>query len=123
MDLLGGIALVVGSIFILLAGVGAARFPDVYSRLHTAAKAPTLGVLLVGIGAVASIRTFQATVAVALVVALQFIAGPVGSHMLGRAVYRSLAPPLDGPDQLAERDGRRGADDHHDSPDIGDADG
>jgi len=117
MDLLGGIALVLGSIFILLAGVGAVRFPDVYSRLHTAAKAPTLGVLLVGVGAVASIRTFQATVAVALVVALQFIAGPVGSHMLGRSVYRSLAPPLDGPDQLAERDDRHDVDRHDDDTD------
>jgi len=104
MELFAGIALVVGSVFLLLAGVGAVRFPDTYSRLHAAAKAPTLGVLLVGIGTVASIRTFQAAVAVALVVALQLIAGPVGSHMLGRAVYRSLAPPLDGPDQLAERD-------------------
>ncbi len=123
MDLLGGIALVIGSVFLLLAGIGAVRFPDIYSRLHAAAKAPTLGVLLIGIGTVASIRTFPAAVAVMLVVALKFIAVPVGSHMLGRAVYRSLDPPLDGPDQLAERDDRRGAGDRHDSPGLEDAGG
>lgn len=104
MDLIGGIVLVAGSVFILLAGVGVVRFPDIYSRLHAAAKAPALGVLLIGVGTILSIRSVQAAVAVALVVTLQLIAGPVGTHMLGRAVYRQVQPPLSGPDELAERE-------------------
>jgi multicomponent Na+:H+ antiporter subunit G len=106
MDMIGGIAMVVGAVLVLLAGVGVVRFDDVYARMHAAAKAPALGVLLVGVGTVASIRTVQAAVAVSLVVVLQLIAGPVGTHMLGRAVYRRVQPPLDGPDQLADRDDR-----------------
>ena len=104
MDLIGGIALVVGAVLVLLAGVGVVRFDDVYARMHAAAKAPALGILLVGLGTVVSIRTVQAVVAVTLVVVLQLIAGPVGTHMLGRAVYRRVQPPLSGPDQLAEHD-------------------
>jgi multicomponent Na+:H+ antiporter subunit G len=104
MDLIGGAVLIVGAVFILLAGVGVVRFDHVFARMHAAAKAPALGVLLIGVGTVLTIRTVQATVAVALVVVLQLIAGPVGTHMLGRAVYRRMQPPLGGPDQLADRD-------------------
>jgi multicomponent Na+:H+ antiporter subunit G len=106
MDLLGGIVLVVGSLLILLAAVGAVRFDDVYARMHAAAKAPALGVLLIGLGAALTIRTTTATVAVILVVVLQLVTGSVGAHMLGRSVYRRLRPPLDGPDELAEREAR-----------------
>ena len=106
MDLLGGIVLVVGSLLILLAAVGAVRFDDIYARMHVAAKAPALGVLLVGAGAGLTIRTTTATVAVILVVVLQLVTGSVGAHMLGRSVYRRLRPPLDGPDELAEREAR-----------------
>ena len=101
MGLLAGIVLVIGAAFVLLAGVGVVRFTDPYSRMHAAAKAPALGVLLIGIGTVLAIQTLQAAIAVLLVVVLQLITGPVGAHMLGRAMYRRVKPPLDGPDELA----------------------
>lgn len=102
MDLIGGITMIAGSCFLLLAAVGAIRFDDIYARLHAAAKAPTLGVLLTGVGAALTIRSTIATVAVVLVIVLQLIAGPVGTHMLARSVYRQIQPPLDGPDELAD---------------------
>jgi multicomponent Na+:H+ antiporter subunit G len=102
MDVLGGIFLIVGSLFILLAGVGVVRFDDIYARMHAGAKAPALGVLGVGLGAALTIRTTAAVVTVILVIVLQLIAGPVGSHILGRSVYRRLQPHLDGPDELAD---------------------
>jgi multicomponent Na+:H+ antiporter subunit G len=102
MDLVGGAFLVVGSLFILLAGVGVVRFDDIYARMHAGAKAPALGVLAIGLGAALTIRSATATAAVVLVVVLQLIAGPVGAHILGRSVYRRLHPELEGPDELAE---------------------
>ena len=102
MDLIGGIVMIAGSAFLLLAAVGAIRFDDIYARLHAAAKAPTLGVLLTGVGTALTIRSTMATVAVTLVIVLQLIAGPVGTHMLARSVYRKIQPPLDGPDELAD---------------------
>lgn len=102
MDTIGGLFMIIGAVFVLLAGVGVVRFPDLFSRLHAGAKGPTLGVLCIGLGAALSIRTVQAVVAVVLVIVLQFIAGPVGSHLIGRASYRMLRPPLDGPDELAD---------------------
>ncbi len=38
--------------------------------------------------------------AVILVIVLQLIGGPVGTHLLGRAVYRRSRPTLMGPDEL-----------------------
>ena len=40
MDLIGGILLIVGALFILLAAVGVVRFDDIYARMHAGAKAP-----------------------------------------------------------------------------------
>jgi multicomponent Na+:H+ antiporter subunit G len=102
LDLVGGIALVLGACFVLLAGIGAVRFHDTYARMHAAAKAPALGVLLIGIGTAATIRTAPAVISCFLVVLLQLVAGTVGTHIMGRSVYRILAPPLSGPDELAE---------------------
>lgn len=104
MDVIGGVVLVLGSLFILLAAVGALRFDDIYARMHSAAKGPALGVLLTGTGAMLTIRSVTATVAIILVIVLQLITGSVGSHLLGRSVYRKLQPPLDGPDELADRE-------------------
>lgn len=102
MDLLGGVFLIIGAAFVLLAGVGVVRFDDTFSRMHAAAKAPALGLLCVGLGTVLHIRTVQSVVAVVLVVVLQLIAGPVSAHLLGRAVYRRLRPDLRGVDELAD---------------------
>mgnify|MGYP001811961773 CR=1 FL=1 len=100
MDLVAHVFLVVGALFMLLAAVGVVRFGDVYSRMHAAAKGPALGVVLVGAGTALSIRTVQATVVVSLVIVLQLIGGPVGTHLLGRSVYRRVRPELMGPDEL-----------------------
>jgi len=109
MDLLGGILLVVGSLFILLAAIGVVRFDEVYARLHAGAKAPTLGIIGVGAGAAIIIGSSAAVVTAILVVLLQLIAGPVGAHILSRSVYRQIRPELDGPDELADAEA---ADDH-----------
>ncbi|MCZ9336218.1 monovalent cation/H(+) antiporter subunit G, partial [Streptomyces sp. TRM76130] len=42
-----------GAAFCLLGALGLLRFPDTASRLHAAAKAQTLGLLLVLVGAAA----------------------------------------------------------------------
>lgn len=101
-DIIGAAFLIGGASLILLAAVGVLRFRDTYARMHAAAKAPTLGIMLLSIGAAIMIGTSAATIAVILVIVLQLIAGPVGTHVLGRSVYRRIKPPLDGPDELAD---------------------
>jgi multicomponent Na+:H+ antiporter subunit G len=88
MNLAGGILLVAGSLFVLIGAIGVVRFTSPTERLHAAAKGPTLGLLLLGAGTALTIRTTAAVAAVVLVIVLQLVAGPVGSHMLGRAIHR-----------------------------------
>lgn len=105
MDVVGGLFLIVGAFLILLAGVGVLRFDDAYARMHAGAKAPALGVLLIGVGAAATIRTTQAVVVLVLVIVLQLVTSPVGAHLLGRAIYNGDRPDIDAVDELADRDG------------------
>lgn len=111
MDVVAAVFLVIGALFTFLAGVGVVRFDDAAARLHAAAKAPILGLILTGIGVVLAVRTWEATIIVFLVITLQIVASPVGSHLLARSVYYQLRPELDGPDELAERnDAQSGTD-------------
>jgi multicomponent Na+:H+ antiporter subunit G len=106
LDTIGGICLIAGALFALLAGIGVHKFRDPYSRMHAAAKSPTLGLILVSIGAALLIRTFEATATVFLVVVLQLLTSPVGTHLAGRAVHLRVDVPQDGPDELARDESR-----------------
>lgn len=88
MNVVGGILLILGAGFVLIGAVGVVRFTTPMERLHAAAKGPTLGLLLLGAGTAVSIGSAAATIGVILVVVLQLLAGPVGSHMIARVIHR-----------------------------------
>ena len=103
LDLVGGVLMVLGACFALVAGIGVNRFGDAYSRMHAAAKSPTLGLVLAAIGAAARLRSGAALATMALVVVLQLLTSPVATHIAARAVHLRGGVALDGPDEL-ERD-------------------
>lgn len=82
-----GIAIIVGSLFSLVAAVGLIRLQDVYIRMHAASKAGTLGsgVLLIAL-AVYSWELDVVTRALAGVVFF-LLTAPVSAHLLARASY------------------------------------
>ena len=100
MDVVSGVLIVAGSALAMIGGIGAVRFRDLYSRMHAAAKAPTLGLVLVAIGAAIAIDTLLAYTTLLLVVILQLLSSPVGAHALSRASRRQTPVALDGPDHL-----------------------
>jgi multicomponent Na+:H+ antiporter subunit G len=104
MSLASGLLIVAGATFAMIGGIGAVRFPDVLSRMHAAAKAPTLGLVLVSIGAAIEIDTLLAYTTLLLVVILQLLSSPVGAHALSRASRRQTPAALDGPDHLTRDD-------------------
>jgi len=77
-----------GLFFMLVAAIGVLRMPDLFTRMHAATKASTLGIS--GI-LLAALVYFQATGAVttkvALIILFFFLTAPVGAHALGRAAY------------------------------------
>ncbi len=100
MNVLSGVLIVAGSALTMIGGIGAVRFRDLYSRMHAAAKAPTLGLVLVSMGAAIAIDTLLAYTTLLLVVILQLLSSPVGAHALSRASRRQTPVALDGPDHL-----------------------
>lgn len=105
-DVIAQLLLLFGCSLILLAGIGIVRFRDVYARMHAAAKAPTLGILSIAIGVSMSVQTAAATFTVGLVVVLQLVTGPVGTHLLSRSVYRKVQTTVDSVDELGRDEGR-----------------
>lgn len=102
MNIVAGTFMIVGSLLTMIGGIGVIRFRDLLSRVHAAAKAPTLGLMLVGIGAAIEIGTFDAAVALLLVVVLQLLTAPVATHVLARASYGQVDMDLSGEDDLAD---------------------
>ncbi|MEU6527251.1 monovalent cation/H(+) antiporter subunit G [Streptomyces sp. NPDC046924] len=103
-DVVTAILLPAGAIFCLLGSVGLLRFPDIGSRLHAAAKAQTLGLLLILAGTAAQMPLRYAPVLL-LVILFQLLTAPITSQIVGRTAYRVQA--LDRRklfrDELAER--------------------
>lgn len=84
---LAGILIIIGAAFVLVASIGLIRLPDVYSRMHAASKAGTLGsgVMLL---ALAVVSNDQATVTRALAGILFFLlTAPISAHLLAKAAY------------------------------------
>lgn len=113
MDTIAGIFLIAGSMFLLIGGIGVLRFPDVYARMHAAAKGPTLALLLIAIGVGLTFRTMAVAMTVTLVVLLQLLTAPVGSHLIGRSVHKTVRPNLDAVDDLARDESAEEADESH----------
>ena len=100
MNVVSGVLIIAGAALAMIGGIGAVKFRDLYSRMHAAAKAPTLGLVLVAIGAAIAIDTLLAYTTLLLVVILQLLSSPVGAHALSRASRRQTPVALDGPDDL-----------------------
>jgi multicomponent Na+:H+ antiporter subunit G len=79
----------VGSLLILLAGIGVYRFPGVLLRANAATTATGLGLAVVLAGAAIEIGTTRAYVTLGVAVIVQFATAPVSGHIIGRAAYRS----------------------------------
>ncbi|MCC0030608.1 MAG: monovalent cation/H(+) antiporter subunit G [Brucellaceae bacterium] len=82
-----GILILVGAGFAFVAALGLIRLPDVYSRMHAASKAGTVGsgAMLVALAVVAD---DQATVTRALAGVVFFmLTAPISAHLLAKAAY------------------------------------
>ncbi|GAA1365839.1 MULTISPECIES: monovalent cation/H(+) antiporter subunit G [Brevibacterium] len=88
-DILSGALLIGSAALSLAASIGLLRFPDLMSRLHAGSKPQILGLILMMVAI--SIQQFHWGVitTLLLIVTLQMVTTPVGTHMVGRAGYRT----------------------------------
>jgi multicomponent Na+:H+ antiporter subunit G len=85
-DVLSAVLMLSGSLLAVISSVGIHRLGSTRARMHATTKPATLGVLLCGVGAVLQFVDVSDIAKVLVVVILQLVGAPIGSHMLGRAV-------------------------------------
>lgn len=88
-DIVSGTLLIASGALSLAAAIGLVRFPDLMSRLHAGSKPQILGLIFMMIAI--SVQQFHWGVitTLLLIVTLQMATTPVGTHMVGRAGYRT----------------------------------
>lgn len=87
-DIIGAVLILSGAALGAIAGVGQARFSDLFTRMHVATKPATLGLLLICVGAALLIPGGATRSMLFLIVVLQFATAPVAAHLVGRAAHR-----------------------------------
>lgn len=84
---LGGVLLILGALFSLLAAIGVVRLPDLYTRLHAASKAGAVGGGLILLAV--ALASLDGAVALRAILGVVFLlmTTPVSAHLLARASY------------------------------------
>lgn len=94
-DILSLISLLIGAVFIVIAGLGLYRMPDLFMRMSMTTKASTMGIGFILVGVAIHFYTDRPVVTklIAMVVFI-LLTAPVSAHMLGRAGYRDALTKL-----------------------------
>ena len=84
---LAALLIVIGSLFVLTASVGLLRLPDLYTRMHAASKAGTLGSCLVLLAL--AVHSNDTAIALRAVAGVLFflLTVPISSHLLAKAAH------------------------------------
>lgn len=93
MSVVAALLLVLGALLCAVAALGLLRLPDVYTRLHAAAKAGPLGAGLILLAAALASGDWAIALRCVLGVAFLIATSPVSAHLLARAALRSGVAP------------------------------
>lgn len=91
-DLISGFFLIIGAFFILIAGLGLVRFPDIYTRMHAVSKSMSLGIGSILIAAVIQFASWTVAIKSLLIILFLFLTLPVATQILSYVAYRSSSP-------------------------------
>ncbi len=88
-DVIASVALILGALMSLLAGIAVLRFPDTMSRIHAATKPQVLGIMLLMLGVGLRLASPAVIGMLLLIIVLQFVTAPVSAHLTVRVAYRN----------------------------------
>lgn len=90
---LGGGLVVAGAIFMLVGAVGLLRLPDIFTRIHAASVADTLGAGAILVGLMLIAGPTLAAVKLFFLVLFFGLMTPVATHALARAALHAGVKP------------------------------
>ena len=85
--------MLIGTAFSLIAALGLLRFPDVYTRLHAAAKVGPLGAGLILLSVGVASEDLLVVLRCGLGLVFLILVGPISAHLLARAALRAGPSP------------------------------
>lgn len=88
------LALFGGAAFLLIGGVGVLRLPDVFTRVHAAGLADTMGAALVLVGLMLETGWDLITAKLILILLFLWLTSPVSSHALAKIALKDGHQPL-----------------------------
>lgn len=91
-EVLPALFFLAGASFMFIAALGILRFPDLFTRMHAASKAGSLGLGCILVGVALSIPSAVVIVKCLLVLLFIFLTAPIAAHMIGRAAYLLKVP-------------------------------
>ena len=87
LDLLGGLLLVFGALFLLLGGLGLVRMHDVFNRIQAGTKATTLGTIAT-LGGMACLQP-DWVLKLLLIGLFILLTNPLSSQVMARSAHRT----------------------------------
>lgn len=91
-EYIGYILISIGTIFLLLGGLGILRMPDFYTRIQAGTKASTLGAMSIVLGV--GVLQPEWFVKSLIIVIFLAIANPLSSHALARGTHKAHLKPI-----------------------------
>ncbi len=85
LDIASWVMLSAGGLFVFIGGIGALRMPDLYTRMHAASLADTMGAMLILGGVMLQAGLSLATVKLAMILVFLLLTGPTSSYALANA--------------------------------------
>jgi multicomponent Na+:H+ antiporter subunit G len=92
-EVVTAVLLLIGASFLLLAGIGMVRMPDLYSRMQSSTKASTLGIACMLLAVAVHFNDLGIIVRALAASIFFLLTAPVSAHLVGRASY-FLGVPL-----------------------------
>jgi len=104
-DVLAGLLLLAGALFMFIAALGAVRMPDLMTRMHATTKAGVLGAGLMLAGVALYFAEADVLARAVAIVLFTMLTAPVAAHAIGRAGYFVGVPFWEGTvkDELKDR--------------------
>ena len=95
---------VLGLFFTLVSTVGVLRLPDIYSRVHTASEADTLGAGFTLAGVALALGWSTTTAKTVLLLFFIFVTNPTAAHAISRAAHEDGIQPWTTDDDSTDRE-------------------
>ncbi|MFT5178579.1 MAG: multicomponent Na+:H+ antiporter subunit G [Alteromonas macleodii] len=92
-EILSGGLMLIGSLAVLVGGIGVLRMPDIYSRIHASSLTDTMGTIAVFSGLMLQAGFELATFKLFAIMVFMLFTGPTATYALANAVLESGTHP------------------------------